>query len=97
MPRKRKPVSGAERRLGQSLLADIVAVDVMPPCSVCVSAGEKCRLRAGDCVCVRCTRMGKRCDLFLTLEDGKSFEVIIFSLSDFRSRIGFEEISPIIR
>lgn len=70
MGRRKKPVSGSDRRYAQALLVDIVAREVMPPCSSCSQSGEKCRLRAGDCVCVRCLRLGRRCDLFLTREDG---------------------------
>lgn len=70
MPRKKVRVANSERLISRSIYENIVAKEVMPPCSSCTRSKEVCKLRAGQGSCVRCTAGGRRCDLFLTREDG---------------------------
>ena len=76
MPKRKTAAKGVQLKKAKALLKDIVAEDVMPPCSHCLSAKETCRLVLGECVCVRCTSLGKGCDLFLTVEDG-TYSVLV--------------------
>jgi len=83
MPLKRKaPVEGVGRKKSKFLVADVVAQDVMPPCSSCSNSNgkKKCRLVAGECVCTECALVGKKCDLYLTVEDGTSLLFLVLFL-----------------
>ena len=71
MDRRRKPVFSAEYYIGQSLLADIIAQEIMLSYSIYSAFEKKYRLCAGDYICVHYMHIGKQCDLFLTLKDGK--------------------------
>ena len=79
MPRKKTRASGTDRATARSLYSQIVAREVMPPCSRCVRSQLACKLRAGQGACVKCELDGKSCDLFLTREDGECLPLIVVS------------------
>lgn len=70
MPKRKARATDSDRLEARGILENIVAKEVMPPCSQCTRSEEKCKLRAGQGACVLCTRLGRRCDLFLTRQDG---------------------------
>lgn len=70
MPTRKRRAQAANRDQARNALLDIAGIEVMPPCSTCITAKERCCLRAGDGACKRCILLGRKCNLFLTLEDG---------------------------
>jgi len=73
MPSNKVRAANKERDESRAFLSEIAARHIMPTCSSCSRAKVDYMLRAGRGYCVRYTKEGSNCDLFLTRKDGKYF------------------------